>query len=407
MNYQLLENLVLPRFLKYVRYNTESNRRLNETPSTPGQWELAKALKEELLGLGITDTELTDHCYVIARLPATSGKEKLPCMGFIAHLDTASDVSGKDVKPIYVQNYNGEKIKLANDLYLDSPDLLAQKGKAIVHTDGTTLLGADNKAGIAEIMAAVEYIVTNPQLTHGPIEIIFTPDEETGKGLPEFPLEKIQSVFCYTVDGGAAGEIESECFNAYKADIEFHGKVIHVGHARGTLNNAALMASAYVMLLPRNESPEATDGYYGYYCPMEISGDLEKAKLEIFLRDFDTTGMERRIAALDTFAKTIEAQFPGGKVIVKTQAQYYNMKTKIEEKPLVLEKLIKALERTGIEYRFKPVRGGTDGSRLTELGIPTPNIFTGGRNFHSRLEWISTFEMCEACKVIIELIKGE
>lgn len=283
---------------------------------------------------------------------------------------------------------------------------MARKRKSIVHSDGTTLLGADNKAGIAEIMAAVEYIVTNPQIEHGPVEIIFTPDEETGKGLPDFPLEEIKSAFCYTVDGGPMGEIESECFNAYKAEAEFTGKVIHIGAARGILANAALMAASFAVLLPRSESPEATDGYYGYYCPMEISGDLEKAAVEVYLRDFTIEGINYRIEALNTFVKTVEAQFPGGKAIVKTYPQYYNMKSRIDEKPDVMERLKQAMDNLGLEWRLKPIRGGTDGSRLTELGIPTPNIFTGGRNFHSRLEWASVSEMCAACMVIIELIKG-
>jgi len=409
-----LENLIVPRFLSYVRYDTESNRHAEETPSTFGQWDLARALRDELFSLGLKDVKVTNHCYVIARLPPTPGKENCPtsldapCVGFLAHLDTAGDVSGKDVKPILVQNYDGEKIELAGGLCLDpakEPDLAAHKGKAIIHSDGTTLLGADNKAGIAEIMAAVEYLVANPQIAHGPVEIIFTPDEETGKGLPEFPLDEIKSAACYTIDGGPMGEIESECFNAWKADVEFHGKVIHIGAARGKLANAALMASTFATLLPRSESPEATDGYYGYYCPMEISGDLEKASLEIFLRDFDSNNMKRRLDTLETIAKTVEAQFPGGKVIVKPEPQYYNMKLKVDEKPDVLNKLKQAMDHAGFEWRLKPIRGGTDGSRLTELGIPTPNIFTGGRNFHSRLEWVSVSEMCAACKVIVELIK--
>ncbi|MDR1869935.1 MAG: peptidase T [Treponema sp.] len=403
-----LENLLVPRFLNYVRYDTESNRHNEETPSTQGQWELAKVLQNELSALGLKDVKITEHCYVIARLPSSPGKENAPCVGFLAHLDTAGDVTGKNVKPQFVQNYDGEKIELTGGLCLDpakEPDLASHKGKSIIHCDGTTLLGADNKAGIAEIMSAVEYLVKNPDIAHGSVEIIFTPDEETGKGLPEFPLNEIKSAACYTVDGGPMGEIESECFNAWKADIEFHGKVIHVGHARGILANAALMASTFATLLPRSESPEATDGYYGYYCPMEISGDLENAALEIFLRDFDLDGMKRRLDALESFAKTVEAQFPGGKVIVKTQPQYYNMKLKIDEKPDVLERLKKAMVNAGIEWRLKPIRGGTDGSRLTELGVPTPNIFTGGRNFHSRLEWVSVSEMCAACKVIVELIR--
>jgi tripeptide aminopeptidase len=403
-----LEKLIVPRFLNYVRYCTESDRHVAAVPSTPGQWDLAKALRDELLGLGLNDVKLTDHCYVIARLPASPGKENVPCVGFLAHLDTADDVTGKDVKPQLVQNYNGGTIVLADGLCLDpanEPDLAAHKGKSIIHSDGSTLLGADDKAGIAEIMAAVEYLVTNPSVEHGPVEIIFTPDEETGKGLPEFPLDEIKSAVCYTLDGGPMGEIEIECFNAWKADVEFKGKVIHLGAARGILVNASLMAAAFAVLLPRTESPEATDGYYGYYCPTEISGDLENARLEIFLRDFDSEEMKRRLAALDAFAHTVEAQFPGGKVIVKKQPQYYNMKNKIDEKPEVQERLKQAMVNVGIEWRLKPIRGGTDGSRLTELGIPTPNIFTGGRIYHSRLEWVSVSEMAAACKVIIELIR--
>jgi tripeptide aminopeptidase len=405
---QETEKLIVPRFMRYVRYWTESKRHTEATPSTPGQWDLAKALQDELLTLGLQDVKLTDHCYVLARLPASPGKEAVPCIGFLAHLDTASDVSGRDVKPCLVENYNGEKITLAGGLALDpalEPDLAAHKGRAIIHSDGTTLLGADDKAGIAEIMAAVEWLCAHPEIKHGQVEIIFSPDEETGKGLPEFPLQDLKSAACYTLDGGPIGEIETECFNAWKADVTCNGKVIHVGTARGILANAALMAAAFATLLPRSESPEATDGYYGYFCPMEIAGDLEKARLEIFLRDFDTEGMNRRLAALEAFAKTVEAQFPGGRVIVKAQSQYYNMKSKIDQKPEVLERLKQALDNAGIEWHLKPIRGGTDGSRLTELGIPTPNIFTGGRNFHSRIEWVSVSEMCAACETVIALIR--
>ncbi|MDR1575853.1 MAG: peptidase T [Treponema sp.] len=403
-----LDSLLVPRFMRYVRYWTESDRHRAETPSSPGQWELAKVLRDELLGLGLTDVELTDHCYVIARLPPGPGKKTAPAVGFLAHIDTASDVSGKDVKPRLVNGYNGEKIALSDGLALDparEPGLAAQKGKAIIHGDGSTLLGADDKAGVAEIMAALEYLAAHPEIEHGPVEIIFSPDEETGKGLPDFPLEKIKSAVCYTLDGGPMGEIEAECFNAWKADIEFRGKVIHVGAARGILANAALMAASFAVALPRSESPEATDGYYGYYCPMEIKGDLENACLEVYLRDFDTGGMRRRVAALEAFAKTVEAQFPGGKVIVKAEPQYYNMKAKIDEQPGALNRLKQALDNIGVAYHLKPIRGGTDGSRLTEMGIPTPNIFTGGRNFHSRIEWAAVSEMYAACRLVIELIR--
>ncbi|MDR1239690.1 MAG: peptidase T [Treponema sp.] len=403
-----IEDLLVPRFLRYVRYWTESDRHAPETPSTAGQWELARTLAEELKGLGLTDVELTDHCYVIARIPPSPGKAAVPALGFLAHLDTAGDVSGKDVQPRLVKNYDGKKIDLAPGLALDpalDAGLAAQQGKTIIHADGSTLLGADDKAGVAEIMGAAEYLLAHPEILHGPVEIVFSPDEETGKGLPEFPIERIRSKACYTLDGGPLGELETECFNAWKADITFRGRVIHIGAARGRLANAALMAATFAVQLPRSESPEATDGYYGYYCPMEIRGDLETASLEVFLRDFDRAGMDRRIAALETIAKTVEAQFPGGTVAVEVKNQYYNMKEKIDRFPGALEILTRAARNLGIEFRFKPIRGGTDGSRLTELGIPTPNIFTGGRNFHSRLEWVSVPEMALACRLVIELVR--
>jgi tripeptide aminopeptidase len=405
----VLEGLIVPRFLDYVRVWTTSNRQIEETPSSAGQWELAKALVQELRDLGISDVELTDYCYVIARIPSTAGKEGVPAVGFMAHLDTASEVSGRDVKPILETNYSGAKINLAAGLCLDpesDPGLAAHKGRALIHTDGTTLLGADDKAGIAVLMAALEYLGRRPEIPHGPVEVIFTPDEETGKGLPGFPLGKIRAQGCYTLDGGPQGELEAECFTAYKADIEFKGKAIHLGTARGILVNAVAMAASYVSLLPRSESPEATDEYYGYYCPMEIRGDIEDAHLEIFLRDFGQKGMERRLAALESFARTVEAQFPSGAVTVKPKLQYLNMREKIQKRPEVLELLQKAFAKAGVEVLLKPIRGGTDGSRLTELGIPTPNIFTGGRNFHSRLEWVSVDEMAAACRVVIELIRA-
>jgi tripeptide aminopeptidase len=405
---KILEPLLIDRFMSYVRYCTESDRHAEATPSTPGQWDLAKALQKELSGLGLQDVRLTEYCYVIARLPASPGREAAPAVGFLAHLDTADDVSGRDVKPQLVRNYGGGRINLEGGLCLDpgtDADLAAQRGRSLIHSDGSTLLGADDKAGVAEIMAALEYLSAHPEIPHGPVEIIFSPDEETGKGLPEFPLKDIKSAVCYTLDGGPQGEIEVECFNAWKAVVTFDGRVIHLGASRGKLANAALMAASFALLLPRSESPEATDGYYGYYCPTEIRGDLEKASLEVFLRDFDSEGMKRRIAALEAFARTVEAQFSGGRVIVNAQPQYYNMKEKIDEKPEALGLLEEACENLEIEHRLKPIRGGTDGSRLTELGIPTPNIFTGGRNYHSRLEWVSVNEMCAACRLVMELIR--
>jgi tripeptide aminopeptidase len=403
-----LADAIVSRFLRYVRIKTTSDHHVEATPSTPGQWELAKLLAEELRSLGLTEVELTGHCYVIARLPASPGKEGLPAVGFLAHMDTSGDAPGGDVKPQVVKKYDGRPIGLAGNLVLDpeaDPDLADQKGKAIIHTDGTTLLGADDKAGIAEIMTALEYLLAHPEIERGPVEIIFSPDEETGKGLPGFPLDAIKAAACYTLDGGPLGELEIECFNAYGAEVHFTGKAMHPGAARGRLVNAALMAASFAALLPRNESPEATDGYYGYYCLMEIKGNQEEASLELIIRDFDRREAERRTAALENFARTVEAQFPGGRARVNAKPQYYNMREKIEARPEVLELLKNAARNTGIEFRLKPIRGGTDGSRLTELGIPTPNIFTGGRNFHSRIEWVSVPEMTAACKLTIELIR--
>ena len=400
-------SLTTGRFLKYARFWTTSDRHNPQTPSTPGQWELAKALAEELRGLGVEDTIITDHCYVIARLPASPGRENCPAVGFLAHLDTSEEVSGKDVNPCLVENYDGKPLELGGGICLDPaecPDLAAHKGKALIYADGSTLLGADNKAGIAIIMGAAEYLLAHPEIKRGQVELIFSPDEETGKGLPEFPAKDIQAKVCYTVDGGPLGELEWECFNAWAAKIQFTGVSMHLGQARGAMVNAALMASVYASMLPRNESPEATDAYYGYYCPLSIQGDVENASLEVYIRDFALEEGERRLEALEAFARAVEAQFPGGKVDICAKAQYRNMKEKISEKPEVLEKLRRAYINSGVEIKEKPIRGGTDGSRLSEMGIPTPNIFTGGRNFHSRREWLSVPEMAASCRVVTELV---
>lgn len=403
-----LRERILPRFLDYVGYWTESDRAVADTPSSPGQWELARALEAELRAMGMVDLALTDRCYLIARLPATPGREGAPTVGFMAHLDTASDVSGKDVKPRVVEDYDGTPIAQAEGRSLDPaeyPELAARVGDTIVVSDGTTLLGADDKAGVAEIMALAEHLLAHPEIERGPLEFIFTPDEETGKGLPEFPRDRVRASVCYTMDGGPQGELEAECFTAYRAEVVFSGRVIHLGSARGKMANAVSMAASYIAMLPRSESPESTDGHYGYYCPLEIKGDGEKAVLEVFLRDFSDDGMERRLAALEAFARAVEAQFPGGAVAVNASLQYLNMKRKLDEHPLVLDLLLQAAQAAGTDPFFKPIRGGTDGSRLTQLGIPTPNVFTGGHNYHSRHEWAGLAEMIAAVETMVELVK--
>jgi tripeptide aminopeptidase len=274
-------------------------------------------------------------------------------------------------------------------------------------------LGADDKAGIAVLVTAAAYLLGHAELRHGPIRLIFTPDEETGRGLAALPFEKIGSIngdkgrlaACYTVDGGAEGEIESECFNAYKADILFSGHVVHLGDARGRLANAALMAADFAALLPRSESPEATDGRFGYYCVTDIQGSLESASCEVFLRDFSIEGMRRRLDTLDTLARAVETRFPGGKVTVKKEKQYLNMRAGIEKDPRCMALLEKAARLAGVEPRNMPIRGGTDGSRLTELGLPTPNIWTGGYNFHSKEEWLLVDGALSACRTVCELAR--
>jgi len=396
------------RFIKYARIWTTSNKHSPDMPTTPGQWDLAKELVAELKTIGVTDVTLTDKCYVIGKIPASAGKEHRPTIGFLSHIDTSAEVSGKDVRPQLVESYDGKPITFEGGASLDPaefPDLAEHSGQSIIHTDGNTLLGADDKAGIAIIMGMVEYFFNHPEVQHGPIEVMFTPDEETGKSLQGFPLETIKSTACYTLDGGPIGELEWECFNAWGAKITFTGLSIHLGTARGKMVNAALMAAVYAAMLPRNESPEATDGYYGYYAPLTIEGNVETASLEIYIRDFDRKEGERRVRALDTFAKAVEAQFPGGKVEVDVKLQYLNMKEKINVYPEVLDILRKAFTNSGVAIHEKPIRGGTDGSRLTQMGIPTPNIFTGGRNYHSRLEWLSVPEMALSCKLVTELVR--
>jgi tripeptide aminopeptidase len=401
------------RLIRYAKIETTSDRHIEQIPSTPTQRELARLLLSELTDLGISDASMDEHCYIIARLPASVGCEKASSIGLMAHIDTASDVSGANVRPRIIERYDGSAVKLGpsaggGDYVLDpsdNPDLAGRLDDTIIVTDGSTLLGADDKAGVAEIMTAAAYLLSHPEIKHGPIEIVFTPDEETGKGMDLFPLERLKSKACYTLDGGKAGEIEAECFTAYAVKAEFKGKVIHIGSARGKLANAVAMAASFVSMLPRNESPEATDGWYGYYCPLEISGGLESATAEVFLRDFCQAGMDSRIEAVKAMAKAVEVQFPLGSVVLTVSKQYINMRERLDERPEVLERLMEAARRAGAEPCVKPIRGGTDGARLTELGVPTPNVFTGGYNYHSRYEWASVGEMVLAVETILELVQ--
>ncbi len=398
---------LLNRFISYVKIDTQSNRHIEATPTTEGQWDLARRLERELRELGLASVELDDKCYLIAHMPPSPGKENAPCIGLMAHMDTASDVSGSGVQPRVIEHYDGKAVRLSEQYVLDPaefPELADHVDDTIIVTDGSTLLGADDKAGIAEVMTAIAWLMNHPELEHGPIDIYFTPDEETGKGMDNFPLQKAKAIACYTLDGGKAPEVEAECFNASSVKAEFFGKVIHIGAARGKLANAVAMAASFIGMLPRSESPEATDGWYGYYCPIEVSGNLDYAWTDVYLRDFSSTRMEERIAALKVFADAVEAQFPPGKVKLSVTTQYLNMKQKLDAHPEVLEKLGRAIKTAGYEPVMKPIRGGTDGSRLTEMGIPTPNLFTGGYNYHSRTEWASLSEMSLAVETVLNLV---
>ncbi|HAK45406.1 MAG TPA: peptidase T [Spirochaeta sp.] len=398
---------LLERFVRYAEITTTSDVHNDTCPTTECQWNLLRLLESELEELGITDIDLNEQGYLIARLESNMEKEA-PVIGLMAHVDTAADVSGTDVKPQIHENYDGKPIVLKGGTVIEPADdkhLGQYKGETIITSDGTTLLGADDKAGVAEIMTAVKYFTENPDVKHGTVEIVFTPDEETGKGMDHFPREKLKSVFCYTLDGGEEGEIDSECFNAYSAEINFEGSVIHLGDARGRLVNAVTMASSFVSMLPQAESPEATDDRFGYYCPLEMKAQLSKAELVVYLRDFELTEVERRIEALKTLASAVEAMYPGGKVSVKENKQYLNMREHMDKVPKGMNYLFQAAEQAGVVTTSEIIRGGTDGARLAEMGIPTPNVFTGGHNYHSKNEWAVLSTMEKSYKTVINLVK--
>ena len=400
----------MERFLRYVKTYSESDSEAadkNIMPSTEQQWNMAKILKAELDALGLSDVQSTPYCYTYGRLEASKGMEKVPSFCLLAHIDTVDEVSGKDVKPIVHENYDGKPITLPYGNTLDpatDPEL-AFAGSikdTIITSDGNTLLGADDKAGVAEIMTTLEYLVTHPEIKHGTIEVIFSPDEETGHGMDHVPLELLKSKTAYTVDGGNLGELETECFNAFKSDVTFTGKSKHTGNARPDMVNAVCMASAFVSALPRHEMPETTDGYQGFFAPMSISGSIESATASLLLRDFTEDGMEKRKKLVEEIATTVAHSF-GGKVETVHTQQYLNMKKVLDQHPDVVKKLASAYLASGVTPVYKPIRGGTDGSRLTEMGIPTPNIFTGGHNYHSRYEWASFSQMIQAVEVLIQL----
>lgn len=402
---------LLERFLKYVKVYTTADGSAPEDkkPSSDRQFDLARVLVEDLKALGVSDVTLDDHAFVIGRIPATEGYENVPSIAFMSHMDTAEEVTGENVKPQVFENYQGGKIEVGNGVVLDPESLPVLKtlciGDTIITTDGTTLLGADDKSGVSAIVTLVDLILNKRKTPHGPIEIIFNADEEIGRGTEFFPFDKVQSKIAYTVDGGEEGELEFECFNAINVTVNFHGISVHPGYARGKLVNAVLMASAFVDMLPKTERPEVTDGFQGFYAPMSINGSVEEATVFLLVRDFNLEAARKRVETVQLLAKAVEAMFPGGKVEVHPKEMYYNMKAKLDENPKVVELLCEAVKKAGVEPKFVPIRGGTDGAELTRKGVSTPNLFTGGINFHSRSEFACLSQMVAAVYSLYELVK--
>jgi tripeptide aminopeptidase len=395
------------KFLKYVKYDTQSDEESTSFPSTEKQKKLSADLAKELKKMGLKDAAMDKWGYVMATLPATTQK-KVPAIAFIAHVDTSPAVTGKDVKPVIHKKYKGGDIKLTKGGWVikvsENPDLKNMKGFDIITTDGTTLLGADNKAGVAEIMDAVNYLLSHPEVKHGPIKICFTPDEEVGRGTEKIDLKKLGAKYAYTVDGSSRGEVESETFSADGVVIKFTGKNIHPGYAKNQMINSIKIASAFMESLPKKRlSPETTDKRQGYVHCTNINGLEETTTLKFIIRDFETPKLKEYEKLLEELAKKAVAKFPGSKYEFKVTEQYRNMKEVLVKHPQVTKYAEQAMKNLGIKPIMHPIRGGTDGSRLSFMGLPTPNIFAGEQSFHSQLEWVAIQDMEMAVKVIVEL----
>lgn len=396
------------RFLKYVKFDTQSDELTNLTPSTPGQYKFAQALEKELHELGLEDISLDENGYLMATLPANTDRE-VPTVGFIAHLDTSPDLSGHNVNPRIVNAYDGGDITLNadNDVVLspsEFPELLHYVGQDLIITDGTTLLGADDKAGIAEIISAVEYLKAHPEIEHGKIRIAFNPDEEIGQGAHKFDVDRFGADWAYTMDGGEVGELEYENFNAAVANVTFKGRNVHPGYAKHKMVNSIRIANQFILMLPRWETPEHTEGYEGFYHLVKIEGDVEKTTLTYIIRDHDRDRFERRKRELEHLTRKTNNEFPGCATI-EIRDQYFNMREKIEPVMHIITIAEKAMELAGVKPKVQPIRGGTDGAQLSFKGLPCPNIFAGGLNFHGRYEFVPIPSMEKAEKTIVEIAR--
>lgn len=400
---------IIDRFVKYVKVDTQSDPNNPAFPSTEKQWDLAHILVEELKAIGMEDVTLDDNCYIMATLPSNVDYE-VPTIGFIAHIDTSPDYSGKNVNPQFHPNYNGEDIVLNEEENIVlSPsyfeDLLLYKGQTLITTDGTTLLGADDKAGITEIVSAMEYLIQHPEIKHGPIRIGFTPDEEVGKGAHLFDVKKFGADWAYTMDGSQVGELEYENFNAAGAKVIVNGKIVHPGYAKGKMINSMTIASEFINRLPAQEVPEHTTGYEGFFHLHSMEGEVEKTELQYIIRDHDMKLFEDRKALFQKIADEMNAEMGKDLIEVDIKDQYYNMREKIEPVMHIVDIAEEAMKELEIKPLIKAIRGGTDGSQLSYKGLPCPNIFAGGHNFHGRYEYVAAEAMDLATKVIVNIAR--
>jgi len=397
------------RFLRYVKIDTQSDENSETTPSSIKQFDLANILVEELKQIGLQDVTIDEKCYIMATLPANTQK-KVPVVGFISHLDTSPDMSGNDVNPHIIENYQGGDILLNKEknLFLSPSEFSELKdmiGKTLITTDGNTLLGADDKAGIAEIVTAMEYLIQHPEIEHGTIKVGFTPDEEIGRGVDHFNVEKFGADYAYTMDGSMEGELEYENFNAAGAKIFIQGKNIHPGYAKNKMINALLLAIEFENMLPRHEKPEHTQDYEGFYHLMKIDGTVENAIMQYIIRDHDRVKFENRKAYFEKTISYLKSKYGEGVFRLELKDQYFNMREKVEPVYHVVEKALAAMNMAGVIPLVKPIRGGTDGSRLSYMGLPCPNIFAGGVNFHGKYEYVCLETMEKAVEVIVNIAK--
>ena len=401
---------LVERFLKYVSFDTQSKEDAGVTPSTPGQMTFARYLKEELESLGLEDVSLDDNGYLFATLPANTDRE-VPTIGFIAHMDTSPDMSGRDVRPRIVQDYDGGDIVLcdgAEHIVLSPsrfPELLDHRGEDLIVTDGHTLLGADDKAGIAEIVSAMVWLQQHPEVKHGRVRIGFNPDEEIGLGAHKFDVERFGCQWAYTMDGGEVGELEFENFNAASARLTFKGRNVHPGYAKDKMLNSMLVAARFIGMLPAWETPEHTDGYEGFYHLISMQGEVEQTTLSYIIRDHDRDRFEARKQQMQRLADALNAEYGEGTVALELHDQYYNMRQQVEPVMHVIDIARRAMLEAGVEPRVKAIRGGTDGAQLSFKGLPCPNIFAGGLNFHGRYEFVPIPSMEKAMQVVVKIVE--